>query len=138
MFSMDGYRTMLSGVNSVVLLNTRCSLRREIRNMIQKPSDFKTNLFIDGNYVEAAGGRLATLNPATNEVLAEITAGGAEDIDRAVKAARRAFDQGPWPRMTVAERAKVLKRMAERIASQADVLGTLECLDVGKLSGECR
>ena len=68
------------------------------------------------------------MNPTTNEVLAEIAAGGAEDIDRAVKAARRAFDQGPWPRMTVAERAKVLKRMAERIASQADVLGTLECL----------
>ena len=86
--------------------------------MIQKPSDFKTNLFIDGSYLEAAGGGLATLNPATNEVLAEVAAGGAEDIDRAVKAARRAFDQGPWPRMKVAERAKVLKRMAERIASQ--------------------
>jgi acyl-CoA reductase-like NAD-dependent aldehyde dehydrogenase len=55
--------------------------------MIQKPSDFKTHLFIDGSYVEAAGGRLETLNPATNDILAEIAAGGAEDIDRAVKAA---------------------------------------------------
>jgi acyl-CoA reductase-like NAD-dependent aldehyde dehydrogenase len=53
--------------------------------MIQKPSDFKTNLFIDGSYVEAARGRLATLNPATDEVLAEIAAGGAENIDRAVQ-----------------------------------------------------
>src|SRR5918992_2857351 len=106
--------------------------------MIQKPSDFKTHLFIDGSYVEAAGGELETLNPATNDILAEVAAGGAEDIDRAVQAAHRAFEEGPWPRMKVAERAKVLKRMAERIASQADVLGTLECLDVGKLLGECR
>jgi acyl-CoA reductase-like NAD-dependent aldehyde dehydrogenase len=127
-----------SGANGVVLLNTSRSPRRETRNMIQKPSNFKTNLFIDGSYVEAAGGRLTTLNPATNDILAEIAAGGAEDIDRAVKAARRAFDQGPWSRMTVVERAKILKRIAERIASQADVLGTLECLDVGKLLGESR
>jgi hypothetical protein len=128
MFSMEGYRTMLSGTNGVVLLNTSRLPRRGTRNMIQKPSDFKTNLFIDGNYVEAAGGRLATLNPATNEILAEVAAGGAEDIDRAVQAARRAFEEGPWPRM----------RVAERIVSRADALGTLECLDVGKLLEECR
>ncbi|MGH8515641.1 MAG: aldehyde dehydrogenase family protein, partial [Gammaproteobacteria bacterium] len=105
--------------------------------MIQKTSDFKTNLFIDGNYVEAAGGRLTTLNPATNEILTEIAAGGAEDINRAVKAAARAFEEGPWPRMKVADRAKILKRMAELIIANVDSLGTLECLDVGKLLGEC-
>jgi acyl-CoA reductase-like NAD-dependent aldehyde dehydrogenase len=50
--------------------------------MIQKTSDFKTNLFIDGNYAEAAEGRLATLNPVTNDILAEVAARGAEDTDR--------------------------------------------------------
>ena len=58
--------------------------------MIQKTSDFKTSLFIDGSYVEATGGRLATLNPATNDILAEVAAGRATDIDRALQAA---FDQ---------------------------------------------
>jgi hypothetical protein len=92
---MYGYRPMLSGANGVVLLNTSRSPRKEIRNMLQKPSDFKTKLFIDGDYVEATGGRLETLNPATNDILAEVAAAEAEDIDRAVQAARRAFEEGP-------------------------------------------
>src|SRR3989442_12660030 len=66
-------------------------------------------LFIGGRWVEAAGGKtFETINPATGEVLARVAEGGAEDIDRAVAAARSSFDRGTWRDLPPAERAKLL------------------------------
>lgn len=60
-------------------------------------SRFHTQLFIDGAYVPAASGKtFAVLNPASNVVLAEVAQAGAEEVERAVAAARKAFDEGPW------------------------------------------
>jgi 5-carboxymethyl-2-hydroxymuconic-semialdehyde dehydrogenase len=87
---------------------------------------------IAGSFSEPAeGGWFDTLDPATNEVVATVAAGTAADVDRAVAAARHAFDSGPWPRMTAAERARVLRRVAETIRTNAGELIALECLDVG-------
>src|SRR5438094_693074 len=73
-------------------------------------------LLIDGEWVEpASGSTFKTLNPATGEPLAEIAAGEAADIDRAVTAARRAFESGPWRRVTPAERQRMIWRLADLI-----------------------
>jgi phenylacetaldehyde dehydrogenase len=91
-------------------------------------------LLIDGDWVEAASRRtFQTLNPATEEVLAEIAHGDAEDIDRAVRAARRAFaDDSPWRRMNPSDRGRLIWRVSELIEEHADELAMLESLDNGK------
>ncbi|WP_439676462.1 aldehyde dehydrogenase family protein [Embleya sp. MST-111070] len=94
-------------------------------------------LFIDGTFVEAAdGGRLKTVNPATEEVLAEIAVGGEADVDRAVKAARKAFKS--WSALPGAQRAKYLFRIARLIQEHARELAVLESIDNGKPIRESR
>ena len=79
--------------------------------------------YIDGAYVPSgSGAKFDVLNPATNGVLATVACGGADDVELAVGAARRAFDEGPWPRMKATERAAVLRRIAEAIRDNADEL----------------
>jgi acyl-CoA reductase-like NAD-dependent aldehyde dehydrogenase len=93
----------------------------------------ETRLFIDGRFVDAAkGGRFATVNPANGETLAEMSAGTAEDIDRAVAAAKRAFRSGVWSRMAPRQRMEVLYRFANLIDRNAESLAVLETLDMGK------
>jgi len=90
-------------------------------------------MLVDGQWVEAASGRtFATFDPATGEVLAQVPEGAAEDIDRAVRAARRAFDDGPWRAMTPSERGKCLWRLADLIEARAEEFAQLETLDNGK------
>jgi phenylacetaldehyde dehydrogenase len=93
----------------------------------------KRQLFIDGQFVDAASGRtFETPNPATGETLATVAEGDAEDIDRAVRAARRAFDDGPWSRMTPSERGRIIWRIGDLILDHVDELAQLETLDNGK------
>src|SRR5688572_6817857 len=95
-------------------------------------------LFINGDFVEGRdGGFRKTVNPATEEVLAEVTEAGAEDVDAAVAAARAAFD-GDWGRMRGADRAKYLYRLARIIQERARELAVLESLDNGKPIRESR
>ena len=91
-------------------------------------------LLIDGDWVEAASGQtFATLNPATEETLAEVAHGQAEDIERAVRAARKAFDDdSPWRRMNASDRGRLIWRISELIEENADELAMLESLDNGK------
>ncbi|MFE1608804.1 aldehyde dehydrogenase family protein [Streptomyces albidoflavus] len=94
-------------------------------------------LFIDGEFTEAADGQVfKTLSPSTEEVLSEVARAGAEDVDRAVKAARRAF--GPWSALPGAERAKYLFRIARIIQERSRELAVLETLDNGKPIKESR
>jgi phenylacetaldehyde dehydrogenase len=91
-------------------------------------------LLIDGEWVEAASSKtFETLNPATEEVLAEVAHGEAEDIERAVRAARRAFaDDSPWRRMNSSDRGRLIWRISELILEHGDELAMLESLDNGK------
>ncbi|BCJ54006.1 aldehyde dehydrogenase [Actinoplanes sp. NBRC 14428] len=95
-------------------------------------------LFIDGEFVPPAssGGVFKTVNPATEEVLAEVSTAGPEDVDRAVTAARRAA--GPWSALPGAERAKYLFRIARIIQERSRELAVLESLDNGKPIRESR
>lgn len=87
--------------------------------------------FIDGRWQDAQSGeRLDTLNPATGEVLATLAAGDSADIDRAVTAARRAFE-GPWSRLTPFERQALLLRVADLVEKNFEELAVLETLDMG-------
>src|SRR5436305_10223273 len=96
-------------------------------------------LWIDGRRVPARSGRSApVLNPATGEVLARVAQGGPDDIDAAVAAARRSWEKGDWRRATVAERARVLLRLAGRIRAEAEELAALESRNVGKPIAEAR
>jgi phenylacetaldehyde dehydrogenase len=92
-------------------------------------------LLIDGDWVEAASGRtFETFDPATEASLGSVAHGEAEDIDRAVRAARRCFDDqhSDWRRMTPSERGKVIHRIGDLILEHADELALLETLDNGK------
>ena len=90
-------------------------------------------MLIGGKWVDAVSGKtFITVNPATAEPLAQVAEGDAADIDRAVAAARKAFDEGPWPHEKPAQRTKVLLKIAELIDKHSDELAQLETLDNGK------
>src|SRR6201987_4811381 len=90
-------------------------------------------VFINGQWADAASGRtFETPNPATGETLARIAEGDAEDINRAVSAARRAFETGPWSRMSPSERGRIIWRIGDLILAHTDELAQLEPLDNGK------
>ncbi|HEY0807119.1 MAG TPA: aldehyde dehydrogenase family protein [Pseudonocardiaceae bacterium] len=94
-------------------------------------------MFIDGEFVDGSGEPLKTVNPATEEVLAEVATAAPADVDRAVQAARHAYD-GLWGRMPGSERAKYLFRIARLVQERARELAVLESLDNGKPIRESR
>jgi phenylacetaldehyde dehydrogenase len=105
------------------------TLDRSVEEFIGAPRQ----LFINGQWTDAASGKtFETPNPATGETLARIAEGDAEDIDRAVRAARRAFEDGPWSRMTPSERGRIIWRIGDLILEHLDELAQLESLDNGK------
>ncbi|UCI34636.1 aldehyde dehydrogenase family protein [Mesorhizobium sp. B4-1-4] len=92
-----------------------------------------SELYIDGQWVKPVkGGSSDVINPATEEVIQTIASACAEDVDIAVKAARRAFDQDGWPKLSGAQRAKYLRSIAEGIRARQTEIARLEVLDNGK------
>jgi aldehyde dehydrogenase (NAD+) len=90
-------------------------------------------MLIGGKWVEAASGKtFASVNPADGSDLAQVAEGDAEDVDRAAKAARKAFDDGKWARMAPAERERILLKVADLIEQHGTELAQLETLDNGK------
>ena len=100
-----------------------------VSDFIGKPR----KMLIDGKWVNAASGKtFPTYNPATGEVLAQVAEGDRQDIDAAVKAARKAFDSGPWSRLTASERSKLVWKLADLLEEHLEEFATLETLDNGK------
>jgi phenylacetaldehyde dehydrogenase len=90
-------------------------------------------MLIDGRFVAAASGKtFPVYNPATGDVLTHVPEAEAEDVNRAVLAARRAFDEGTWPRMAPSERGRILWKIADLIEQHTDEFAELESLDNGK------
>src|SRR5215469_1283430 len=90
-------------------------------------------LLIDGRWVAAKSGKTFPVeDPATEETIAHVPAGDKADIDLAVAAARRAFEHGPWPRITPAERTRLVWRLGDLLEKYADEFAELEALDNGK------
>jgi aldehyde dehydrogenase (NAD+) len=92
-----------------------------------------TRLLIDNRWVNSESGKtFPTINPATGKEIAQVAEADAADVNRAVRAARAAFDGGPWRKMSAAERGRMLNRLADLIEQHADELALLESLDNGK------
>jgi phenylacetaldehyde dehydrogenase len=118
-----GERKVVAVVNA---FDVAARLTRDMAGTVQ-------GLLIDGRRVAAVGGEtFATINPATGEDLAHVARGGAADIELAVAAARRAFENPAWRRMSTYDRSRLLNRLADLIERDADDLAVLECLDNGK------
>jgi acyl-CoA reductase-like NAD-dependent aldehyde dehydrogenase len=96
-------------------------------------------LLIDGQWVDAQSGKTyRPINPATAEPLCEVAQADVADIDLAVKAARKAFDEGPWPKMNGGERGRILYKLSELMYARADEIAELETIDAGKPISESR
>lgn len=105
----------------------------QLRERVEKFLNGKKKLFINGEFVESVSQKtFETYNPATGEVLAHVFEAGPEDIDLAVKAARKAFDEGPWSKMGAAERSRLMYKLADLMEEHKDDLAQLETLDNGK------
>lgn len=94
------------------------------------------SLLIDGQWVQAESGQtIDVINPANEEVIAKVASAGKADVDKAVAAARRAFDQGPWGKMRGAERERLLMKLADLLEANAQSFAEVESLDNGKSAG---
>jgi aldehyde dehydrogenase (NAD+) len=92
-----------------------------------------TNLLINNRWVPSESGRtFATINPSTGEEICQVAEADKADVDKAVKAARAAFEQGPWKKMRASERGRLLNRLADLIEKDSETLARLETLDNGK------
>lgn len=110
---------------------------REQWQQLAASLDIRRQVFIDGRYVDAAGGRtFDCTSPATGEVLVRVAEGDAEDVDRAVRAARAAFEDGRWSGLRPAARKAVMQRLAALIEDRLPELAVLETLDMGKPVGD--
>ena len=97
------------------------------------PKISQTQMLIDGEWRDSlSGATFATINPATEQRIAEVAAGDAADIDLAVAAARKAFESGDWPKMDARDRGKLMNRLADLIEQHLEELAVLETLDNGK------
>src|SRR5215510_6869710 len=106
--------------------------------MQDRPATLKAyQTYIDGKWVDAASGKtFQTFDPYTGEPCANIPECDKVDVDRAVEAASRAFEAGPWPTMTPTARGKIMRRIAQLIEKHAEHLGQIEVRDNGKLISE--
>jgi aldehyde dehydrogenase (NAD+) len=94
------------------------------------------SLYINGEWVNGSGSLIESVNPANGQVLGRFQGADARDVDKAVAAARAAFEQGPWARMSRKDRGKALRAIAELIREHHAELATIESLDNGKLYKE--
>ena len=97
------------------------------------PKVRQTNMLVGGKWMESRSGkRFPTVNPVTEQVIAEVAEGDAADVDAAVKAARAAFDSGPWSRMDARDRGRLMNKLADLMEANIQELAALETLDNGK------
>ena len=104
------------------------------RSAAVKPPKVKDQpLLIGGKWLDSVSGKtFPTLNPATGETICQVAEGDKADIDLAVKAARKAFEDGPWHKMNASDRGRLLNRLADLIEQNKEELAALESLDNGK------
>ncbi|KAF2282913.1 hypothetical protein GH714_043333 [Hevea brasiliensis] len=115
---------------SIYRFSTAAAVEKPITPPVQA---VYTQHLINGQFVDAASGRtFPAYDPRTEEVIAHVAEGDAEDINRAVAAARKAFDEGPWPKMTPYERSRILLRFADLVEKHNDELAALETWNNGK------
>ncbi len=114
---------------ATTLANDPGSISDEVKAFLASPK----KLFIDGDWVDSRSGKTFDVtDPSCNRVIASVAEGQAEDVDRAVAAARRAFEDSEWSRMKPVDRERLIHRLADLIEEHADTIAELEALDNGK------
>jgi len=104
-------------------------MHSRVQEFVGKPR----KMFIDGKWVDSASGKtFPTYNPATGEVMAQVAEGDREDINRAVKAARKAFDSGKWTKMTASQRGVLIWKLGDLLEQRLEEFAQIESLDNGK------
>ena len=104
-------------------------MHSRVQDFVGKPR----KMFIDGKFVDAASGKtFPSYNPATGEVMAKVAEGDREDINRAVKAARKAFDSGKWTKMSGSERGRLIWKLGDLLEQHLEEFAQIESLDNGK------
>ena len=102
----------------------------------KKAADFiaqKHRIYVDGKFVQAASGKtFPVYNPATGEIIAHVPEAESQDVDQAVHAARRAFDEGPWARMSASERGRLIWKLADLLEQNLEEFAEIESMDNGK------
>src|ERR1700738_5057449 len=111
------------------MATTIVQLSKNVTTLLAQPK----GMLIDGEWINSISGKtFETFNPATGEPLARVAEGDRADIDRAVKAARKAFESGPWPDLSPSKRGRLLWKLADLIELNLEELAELETLDNGK------
>ncbi len=106
---------------------------------VKRPVVKDQPLFIGGKFVDSVGNKtFPAIDPSTGEVLCQVQEATAEDVDRAVKTARKALEQGPWKKTDAADRGRMLYRLADLIEKEAEELAALESLNSGKTISDSR
>src|SRR3977135_91361 len=104
-------------------------LDARVSDFIEKPR----KMLIDGKWVNSVSGKtFPTYNPATGEVLAQVAEGDKQDVDIAVKAGRKAFESGPWSKMSATQRGKLIWKLGDLLEQNVEQFALLETLDNGK------
>ncbi|MGY0692208.1 aldehyde dehydrogenase family protein [Virgibacillus sp. FSP13] len=111
------------------MITLETTLKPKVKHFLEG----KKELYINGEFVPAISGKkFDVYNPATEEVLAQVSEAQEEDVDKAVKAARKAFEDGEWPKLSTAERSHLIYKLADLIEQNREELAQLEALDNGK------
>lgn len=111
---------------------TESSLLPSVESFLKSPG----KLLINGQWVESKSGKtFDVFNPATDQVITQVAEGDAADVENAVAAARKAFDEGPWSKMTASQRSRLIWKIGDLIEENADELAQMETLDNGKPFG---
>lgn len=111
------------------MITTQMELKPKVKEFLEGNKE----LYINGDFVPASSGKkFDVYNPATEDLLAQVSEAEAEDVDKAVKAARRAFEDGDWSRLSTAERSHLIYKLADLMEQNREELAQLEALDNGK------
>lgn len=122
-------RNLFGGILDMTLIAEKYAVSESVRRFLEQPR----RMLINGEWIPSKSGKtFPVLNPATGEIIAKVSEGDREDIEMAVKAARRAFESGPWPKMTPSERGRLLWKLADLLEAHLDEFAELESLDNGK------
>lgn len=106
---------------------------------VTKYNRFQNKLLIDGKWVNSVSGEtFPSINPFTEKEIVQVAKANRQDVDLAVKSSRKAFDEGPWPRMYAVERARIMFKLADLMEANIDELAVLESLDNGKPFNDAR
>src|SRR5450432_201184 len=125
----DAEDALRRGRMAMATATSTATMHSRVEDFLSKPRQ----LFINNQFVNSASGKtFPTYNPATGEVLAQVAEGDREDIDRAVKAARKAFEGDAWTYMSASQRGRLIWKLADLLEERAEEFAQLESLDNGK------